>query len=123
MYATYRTTYDKQKHLKKLLFSSLFNLLTILDLVYKDLGRLKTGDKMFFNNQRSIPGNVPCNLPFPLFVYETAKATDIDVVAVRHGIFHHTEESLYGCRHVSLIHSSLFGDFVYYICFSHFVYF
>ena len=56
-------------------------------------------------------------------VDETAKAPDINVVAVCHGILHNAEKSLHRCGHISFIHSGLFSDFVYYICFSHFMIF
>ena len=101
----------------------LFHLLTVFNLIYKDLRRFETGNKMLVNHQSSVPGDVTGNFLFALLVDEPAKATDINIVAVCHGILHHTKKSLHRCGHISLIHSGLFGDFVYYICFSHFVFF
>jgi hypothetical protein len=83
------------RNIKKLFFRSLFHLLTVLNLVYKDLGRLETRDKVFFDNKSSIPRNVPGDLALALFVDKTAKASYIDVVAIRHGILHHAEKSLH----------------------------
>ena len=98
----------------------MFHLLTVLDLVDKDLGWLKARDKMLFNHQSSVSGNVPGNLTLAFLIDEAAKATDIYVVTIRHGVLYNTKESLHGCSHVSFIHSGLLRDLVYYICFSHF---
>ena len=122
MYTVYRTTCDHREHLK-LFFRSLFHLLTVLNLVDKDLGGFKTRNKMFFDHQSSIPGNVPGNLAFPFLVDKASETTYIDIIAIGHRILHNAKKRLHRCSHVSLIHSGLFCDFVDYICFSHFVYF
>lgn len=109
--------------LTELFFGSLFDLLTVLDLVNEDLRRLKARDEVFLDDQGCVSGYVPRYFSLPLFIDETPKATNINVVAIRHRILHHTEKSFYRCGHVSLIYSGLFRDFVYYICFSHFLYF
>ena len=106
-----------------LFICSLFHLLAVLDLVYEDLGRLKAGNKMFVNHQSGIARDIAGDFLFAFLIDETAKAPDINIVAVCHGILHHTEKSLHRCSYISLVHPGLFGDFVYYICFSHFVFF
>ena len=60
----------------------LLYFLTVFDLVYKDLGRLKAWNVVFVNYQRCVPGNVARNFPFALLVDEAAKSPDIDVIAI-----------------------------------------
>lgn len=99
----------------------MFHLLTVLDLVDKDLGRLEAWNEMLFNHQSSVSGNISRNLALAFLVDEAAEATDINVVTIRHGVLYNTKKSLHRCSHVSLIHAGLLSDLVYYICFSHFV--
>jgi len=115
--------HDLRVRTSGLFIGSLFHLLTVFDLIYKDLGWFKTGNKVLINYQGSVPGDVSGNFLFALLIDETAKAPDINVVAVCHGILHHTKKRLHRCSHISLVDSGLFGDLVYYICFSHFVFF
>lgn len=77
---------------------------------------------MLIYYQSSIARNVPRNFLFPFLIDETTKAAYINIVAIRHGVLHHTEKSFHRCGHICFIHSCLFSDFVYYISFSHFVY-
>ena len=99
----------------------MFNLLTVLDLVDKNLGRLEAWNEMLLNHEGSVSGNISRNIALAFLVDEAAKATDINVVTIRHGVLHNTKKSLHRCSHVSLIHAGLLRDLVYYICFSHFV--
>lgn len=73
---------DIKEHQQGLFFGMLFHLLAVLDLVYKDLGRLKAWNKMFINDQRGVAGNVSGYFLFPFLVDKAAKATDIYVMAV-----------------------------------------
>ena len=101
----------------------MFYLLAVLDLVNEDLRRLEAWNEVFFDHKSCIPRDVSGDLTLPFLIDKTAKAPDINVVAVRHRILHYTEKSFYGCGHISFVYPGLFRDFVYYICFSHFVYF
>ena len=107
----------------RLLIGGLFNLLAVFDFIDKNLGRFEAGNKVLLDHKGGISGNIPCDFALALFIDEAAKATDIDIVAVRHGILHYTEKSFYRCGNVSFVHPGLLRDFVDYICFSHFVYF
>ena len=99
----------------------MLNLLAVLDLTDEDLRRLEAGNKMLFNHKSRVSGDIARNLALAFFVDEASKATDINVVPVHHGVLYNTKKSLHRCSHVSLIHSGLLRDLVYYICFSHFV--
>ena len=68
----------------------------------------------------SIPG---LDFLFSLFVNETSEATDVDVLTACHVLLDHTEESLNRSSHVCLVYTSLFRNFVDYVCFGHVVYF
>jgi hypothetical protein len=63
------------------LLSELLHLVAVLDLVDKDLRRLEAGDEMFVDNNGSVARDVAGDLLLPLFVDETAKAADVDVLA------------------------------------------
>ena len=101
----------------------MFDLLAVLDLVDENLCRLKARNEVLLNDKRSVSRNVSRYFTLALLIDETTKATDINVVAVRHGILHYIEKSFYRRGYVSFVHPGLLRDFVYYICFSHFVYF
>jgi hypothetical protein len=65
-----------------LFFGKLLHFFTVLDLVDKDLCRLKAGDIVLIDNQGRITGNIPCYLLFPFFVNKAAETTDINVTAI-----------------------------------------
>ena len=85
----------QKQHLNRLFIGMLFHLLAVFNLIYKDLGRLKTGDEVFIDHQSSVPGDVPGNFLFAFLVDETTEAADINVVAVCHGILHDAEKSFH----------------------------
>jgi hypothetical protein len=63
------------------LLCELLHLVTILDLIDKNLGGLEAWDIVFVDNDGRIAGDVACDLLLPLLVDETAEATDIDILA------------------------------------------
>ena len=69
-------------HHRKLFFSQLLYFFAVLDLVDKDLGRFKTGYKVFVNDKCRVPGDVPGNFLFPFLVDKATEPADIDVIAV-----------------------------------------
>ena len=113
----------QKQHLNRLFIGMLFHLLAVFNLIYEDLGRFKAWNKMLIYDQSGIPGNIPGDFLLAFLINETSEAADINIVAVSHGILYHAKKRLHGCGNISLIHTSLLGDLVYYICFSHFVYF
>ena len=106
-----------------LLYRKLLHLVAVLNLVYKDLGRLKTGYEVLVDDQRRIARNIAGYFLFPLLVNEATKAPDVDVVSVRHRRLYNAEESFNGCRYIRFVHSGLFSDFVNNVCFRHSVLF
>ena len=105
--------------IKRLFISSLLYFIAILDLINKNLGRLKARNIMLFNNQCGISRNVPRDFFLSLFVNKTSKPPDVEVVAAGHGVFHNAEEGFYRCGNISFVYSGLFCDFVYYVGFRH----
>ena len=63
------------------LLRELLHLVAVLDLIDKDLRRLEAGNVMLVDNDGSVAGNVAGDLLLPLFVDETAKAADVDILA------------------------------------------
>lgn len=63
------------------LLGELLHLVTILDLIDKNLRGLEAWDIVFVNNDRSIAGNVTSDLLLPLLINKTAEAADINVLA------------------------------------------
>ena len=78
-----------------LFFGQLLYFFAVLDLVYKDLGRLKTGDKMFFNHQSGVARDIAGDFPLALLVNKTSKSAYVDVMAICHRILHHAEKRLH----------------------------
>ena len=113
----------QKQHLNRLFIGMLFHLLAVFNLIYEDLGRFKAWNKMLIYDQSGIPGNIPGDFLLAFLINETSEAADINIVAVSHGILHHAKKSLDRCRNIRFVNSGLFSDFVYYICFSHFVFF
>ena len=74
---------------------------------------------MLIDHQSRISGDIPGDLLFPLLVDKAPKASDVNIVAIRHGVLHYAEKCFdRGCN-ISFIHSGLFRYFVDYICFGH----
>jgi hypothetical protein len=96
-----------------------FDLFAILNLAYEYFCRLKCRDIMLVYDQGCVAGNIPGNLFFPLFVNKATKTTDVNVVAVGHGVFDHAEKGLNRCRHICFVYSCFVGDFVDDVCFGH----
>ena len=105
--------------IKRLFISGLLYFFAILDLIHKNLGRLKARNIMFINNQCSISGNVPRDLFLSLFVNKTSKAPDVEVIATGHGVFHYAKEGFHRCGNISFVNTCLFCDFVYNVGFRH----
>lgn len=103
----------------QLLFGKLLHLIAVFDLIYKDFCRFKTGDIMLINNQCCVARNVARNLLLTLLINETAKATDVNVISVGHGILHNAEKGFHRGCYISFIDSGLFSYFVDYVCFGH----
>lgn len=74
---------------------------------------------MFVNYQGGVAGDVSRYFFLSFLVYETAKPTNVDIMAVRHIVFHNTEKSFYRCRYIGFVNSGFLSDFVYYVCFGH----
>lgn len=100
-------------------YFQLLYLFAILDLINKDLCRLKARYEMFINDQRGVARDVSRNFLFSFFVDKTSETTDINIVPVGHGTFNYAKECLNGSRYVSFVNSSLFCDFVDNVCFGH----
>lgn len=107
----------------RLLFFQLLNLVTVLDLVHKDLCGFEAGHKMLVDDQSGVAGDVAGYLFLSLFVDKAAKTTDVDVVAIRHGRFHNAEERFHRCGNIGFVYSGLFSDFINDVCFGHSVIF
>jgi len=106
----------------KLFFCGLFYFLTVFDLVYEDLGRFEARNKMFIYHESSIARNVSGDFLFPLLVDEASKAPYVNVVSIGHRVLDHAEKRLHRCRHISLVDTCPFSDFVYDVCLSHLLY-
>lgn len=74
---------------------------------------------MLINDNRCIPGDVPCNFFLALLIYETSKATHIDIMATGHGVLNNGKEGLHGCCHIRFVDSCLVCDLIDYVCFRH----
>lgn len=74
---------------------------------------------MLFNDQGRVAGYVARNFPFALFIDETAKSPDINIVALGHVVFHHGKKCFNGCSNIGLIDTCFFCDFVDDIGFCH----
>src|SRR6218665_736699 len=85
----------------------------------KNLGRFKTRNVMFLDDDGGIARNVACHLPFALLVDKTAKASHINIVAVRHAGFNNCEEGFHGSGNIGFVNPCFFCDLIKYICFSH----
>lgn len=105
--------------IKRLLFSHLFYLLTVFNLVDKDLSWFKARDEMFIDHQGSVPGDIPRNLFLSLLINETTETTYVNVVSVCHGAFHHSKKRFNRCSYISFIYSCFLCNLVYNICFGH----
>lgn len=69
---------------KCLLFRQLFYFIAGFNLIHKDFCGLKAGDEMFIDHECGVPGNVSGDFFLALLVNEASKATDVDVVTIRH---------------------------------------
>jgi hypothetical protein len=74
---------------------------------------------MFINNQCGVSGNVPRDLFLSLFVDKTSKASNVEVIATGHGVFHYAKEGFLRSGHISFVNSGLFCDFVNNVGFRH----
>lgn len=101
------------------LLCELLHLITILDLIDKDLRGFEAWYEMFVDNDRRIAGDVACNLLLPLLVDEAAEAPDVNVLTARHILLHNRKECLHRRRYICFVNSSLFCNLVYYICLRH----
>ena len=100
-------------------YFQLLYLFAILDLVNKDLGRLKARYEMLINDQCGVPRNVSRNFLFAFLVDKASETTDVDIVPVGHGTLDYAKECLNGSRYISFVNPSLFCDFVNNVCFGH----
>ena len=105
--------------MSRLLFCQLLHLVAIFDFAYKNLGRLKAGNIVLVNYDGCIARNVPRDFLLPLLINETAKSTNVDILAGRHVLFNYREECFHSRGYISLIYSGLFCDLIDDICFRH----
>jgi hypothetical protein len=102
-----------------LLLGELLHLFAVLDLVYKDLGRLEAGDVVLINDDGRIAGNVAGNFFLALLVYKAPETTYINIMSTRHGILNDGKEGLDGCGNIGLVDSCLVRNLVDNVCFRH----
>ena len=103
----------------RLLLGQLLHLIAVLDLVYKDLGRLEAWDIVLINNDGCIARDVARNFFLALLVHKTPEATHINIMSTRHGILNDGKEGLNGCGNVGLVDSCLVRNLVDNVCFRH----
>lgn len=63
------------------LLCELLHLITILDLIDKNLRGFEAWDKVFVDNDGCVTGDVTRNFLFPFLVDETAEAPDVNILA------------------------------------------
>ena len=72
---------------------------------------------MLIYNDRSIFRDVPRYFTGSFFIHKAAEASYINVIALRHGIFHHFEKRLHRGLYVSLLNTGFLCNFGNYFCF------
>ena len=102
-----------------LLFRKLFYFVAALDLVDEYFCRLEAWDKMLFDYDCSIARNIAGNFFLSFFVDETSKATNVNIMSARHGIFYNGKEGFYGCGNICFVDAGLFCDLINNVCFRH----
>ena len=63
-------------------FFQLLYLVAILDLVYKNLSRLKAWDKVLVNYKGRVSGNIPGNFFLAFLINEATKPANVNVIAI-----------------------------------------
>ena len=86
---------NKRVQMNDLFFRQLLYLIAVLNLVNKDLGRLKAGDIVLINHNSRVTGDIASNFFLSLLVDKASKSTDVDVLSTGHGSFYNTEESFH----------------------------
>ena len=102
-----------------LFFSELFYFIAVLDLVNEDLGWLKAGNEMLVYDDGGVARNVARNFFLSLFIDETPKSPDIDIMSSGHGVLNNGKERFNGCRHICLVNAGFFSDLINNVCFRH----
>ncbi len=65
-------------------FSKLFYLIAVLDLIDKDLGRLKAGNIVLVDNNGCVAGDIASDFLLSLLVDKATKSADVDILAAGH---------------------------------------
>lgn len=94
-------------------------LITVLDLVDKDLSGLETGNKVFINHNSRVAGDIAGNFFLSLLVDKATKSANVDILPAGHRSFYDTEEGFYGSGNIGLVNSGLFSDLVDNVCLGH----
>lgn len=102
-----------------LFLRKLFYFFAVFNPVNENLCRLEARNVVLIYYYSSIAGNIPCNFFLSLFIYETTKATDVNIFTGGHGRLYDIEKRFYGMRHICFVYSGLFSDLCYNVCFGH----
>ena len=102
-----------------LFFSQLLYLVAVLYLIDEDFCRLKTWYKMLINYNGGIAGNIASNFLLSFLIDEASKATNIDIMSARHGIFYNGKEGFDRCGNVRFIDAGFLCNLIYNVCFRH----
>ncbi len=85
--------------------------LAILNLGNEGFGRLKARDIVFIDDDRRVFRDVPGYFPGSFLVHERSKTPYINIVPVRHGIFHYLEKRLNRRLNIRFLNTCLLSDF------------